>query len=145
MIVFELICDKEHRFEGWFSSGDDFDRQLDRGLISCPMCSSASIKKLLMAKMKRGEAAPRDEGPSDEAKVPVAAGQHAQLMAFIDHVLSSSENVGDRFAEEARKIHRREAPERGIRGVASRAETEELLEEGISVLPLPIPPQTDWH
>jgi hypothetical protein len=159
MIVFELTCSTSHRFEGWFSSGEDFDRQRDRGLIVCPVCSNASISKVPTAKIKRAEpqqlpvpvAAPEStslRNPADRAPAPPSAPsaqERAQMLAFIDHVLSHTENVGPKFAEEARKIFHQETPERAIRGTASREETEELWEEGIPVMPIPIPPQSDWH
>ena len=156
MIVFDLICDTEHRFEGWFASGDDFDAQKTRGLITCPVCTSAKVAKLPSSKIKTGEEsrAPQvpvkaGEGKPDQNKqqqvVATTAEQRAQLMAMIDHVLQNTENVGERFAEEARRIHYKESPERAIRGQASAEQTRELIEEGIPVLPLPVPPQNDWH
>lgn len=151
MIVFDLICDKEHRFEGWFSSADDVERQRERGLLECPVCGSAKVAKLPSSKIKRAaEPAPAanlpapSEAPGGQAALPTTA-QRAQLMAMIEHVLQNTENVGGKFADEARKIHYKEAPERAIRGTASQEETRELLEEGIPVLPLPVPPPTEWH
>jgi hypothetical protein len=147
MIVFELTCDAEHRFEGWFGSSDDFEQQKRRGLLMCPVCSSASIAKVPVAKIKRLE--PEAPPAPPKSQVPVPANQatpnSAQMMAFINYLIANSENVGERFAEEARRIFHKEAPERAIRGQASREQTEELLEEGIPVLPLPIPPQSDMH
>lgn len=158
VIVFELTCSARHRFEGWFSSGEDFDRQHARGLLTCPVCSTATVSKVPTAKIKRSESsepsAAAAAGPGagqSKSMVPSAqmampsASERAQMMAFIDHVLSNSENVGSKFAEEARKIFHKESPERTIRGTATREETEELLEEGIPVMPLPVPPQSDWH
>lgn len=150
MIVFELTCDAKHRFEGWFASGEDFHGQTARGLLTCPTCGTKSITKVPIAKIGRSESQPpapvANEAPvSSDNTVPVSMPDRAKMMAFIDHMLSTSENVGSKFAEEARRIHREEAPARSIRGQATRAETEALLEEGIPVLPLPVPPQTDWH
>lgn len=153
MIVFELTCSAKHRFEGWFSSGEDFDRQRERGLLTCPVCSTAAVSKVPTAKIKRSEPAEPDpasqavaaKGQQGTAVAMPSAQERAQMMALIDHVLANSENVGSKFAEEARKIFHKEAPERAIRGTASREQTEELLEEGIPVLPLPLPPQSDWH
>ncbi|MFM9969838.1 MAG: DUF1178 family protein [Burkholderiales bacterium] len=148
MIVFELICSGQHRFEGWFASPDDYNAQHGRGLLECPVCADKSIEKLLTAKIGRAETevhAPAVHEPAPA--VPMAAGQglQAKLYEFIDHVLKNTEDVGPAFAEEARKIHYQEAPTRDIRGTATRAETEELLDEGIQVLPLPIPRRDDWH
>lgn len=156
MIVFELTCSASHRFEGWFSSGEDFDRQHSRGLLTCPVCATAAISKVPTAKIKRSESNEQHASPAPGAATASAQAQsgavampspqeRAQLMAFIDHVLANSENVGGKFAEEARKIFHKESPERAIRGTASREETEELWEEGIPVMPLPVPPQSDWH
>lgn len=150
MIVFDLICEQEHRFEGWFASADDADRQRDRGLLCCPVCATGKVSKLPSSKIKRAEteratpvggSAPVASG---QAALPSAA-QRAQITALIEQVLANTENVGAKFAEEARKIHYKEAPERAIRGTASGDETRELLEEGIPVLPLPIPPPNEWH
>ena len=143
MIVFELICPDQHRFEGWFASDEDFDGQKSRGLLSCPSCGKGSVEKLLTAKIGRGE------GTSADLPVPAAAGAPSQgqgsLHELIEHVLKNTENVGERFADEARAIHKEEAPSRAIRGTATRKETEKLLDEGIPVMPLPIPPKSDWH
>lgn len=153
MIVFELTCSSSHRFEGWFSSGEDFDRQRERGLLTCPVCAVAAVSKVPTAKIKRSEpsepsvtpAAASAAGTQQAQMAMPSANERAQMMAFIDHVLSTSENVGAKFADEARKIFHKESPERAIRGTASREETEALLEEGIPVMPLPVPPQSDWH
>ena len=143
MIVFELICPDRHRFEGWFASANDFDNQKARGLLACPVCSDTSIEKLLTAKIGKAETLP---ARVNEALPAPAHATHPRNMGeLIDYILLNTENVGDRFAAEARRIHHREAPRRSIRGVASREDTEELLEEGIAVMPLPVPPRTDWH
>ena len=143
MIVFELICPKQHRFEGWFASAGDFDGQKDRGLLSCPSCGRAEIQKLPTAKIRT--TGPEVLPPVSERQVPAPGQPPANLQELIDYVLMNTENVGRKFATEARRIHQREVPHRGIRGTASRQETEELLEEGIPVMALPIPPQNDWH
>jgi len=148
MIVFELKCSKNHRFEGWFASGEDFESQRRGGLLLCPTCGNASVSKLLTAKIRKSEAehsAPPQRPQRGGAEMPVAALDRRQLAALIDHVLSVSEDVGAQFAEEARRIHRKEAPERSIRGRASAQEVDELLDEGVAVLPLPVPPQEEWH
>jgi hypothetical protein len=142
MIVFELICADRHRFEGWFASAHDFDNQKARGLLACPVCSDSSIEKLLTAKIGKVEAPERE---NEALPVPAHAARPRNMGELIDFILLNTENVGERFAAEARRIHRKEAPLRSIRGVASREDTEELLEEGIAVMPLPVPPRTDWH
>jgi hypothetical protein len=148
MIVFELICSGQHRFEGWFASPEDFTAQRGRGLLVCPVCSDKSIEKLLTAKIGHTEPVASLPVPAQASQaVSMAAGRglQAKIHELIDHVLKNTEDVGSAFAEEARKIHYEEAPSRDIRGTATRAETEELLDEGISVIPLPIPNRDDWH
>jgi hypothetical protein len=151
MIVFELTCDAKHRFEGWFASGDDFNGQTARGLLTCPTCGTKSISKIPTANIRRSEPDAQPAAPvptvssADKSAVPMTMPNQAQMQAFIEHVLTTSEDVGKKFAEEARRIHREESPARSIRGQATREETEELLDEGIPVLPLPVPPPTDWH
>jgi len=154
MIVFELICPKHHRFEGWFASAGDFDGQKGRGLLSCPVCGNSHIEKLPTAKIGKTEARqiearqPEASTPTNRSDLPVpmnAAIHPGKLNELIDFVLMNTENVGANFPTEARRIHNQEAPHRSIRGVATRAETEELLEEGIQVMSLPIPPRGDWH
>ena len=140
MIVFELICADRHRFEGWFASAEDFEGQKARGLLSCPVCSDSSIEKLLTAKIGRHEA----EAPQ-RVQAPAAVAQPHNLQEMIDVILLNTENVGRDFPSEARRIHRKEARERSIRGIATSEETRDLLEEGIAVMPLPIPPREDWH
>ncbi len=143
MIVFELICADRHRFEGWFASANDFEQQKSHGLLECPVCSDTGIEKLLTAKIGKGEPAPERDKPG--LPVPSDAARPRNLNELLDYVLLHTENVGERFAAEARRMHRKESPARSIRGVASREDTEELLEEGIAVMPLPVPPRTDWH
>ncbi len=142
MIVFELICPDRHRFEGWFASSDDFESQKSRGLLSCPVCSDSSIEKLLTAKIGKPEAEPAGEKADP---TPALAAVPGNLSELIDYVLLNTENVGEDFAAEARRIHYKEVARRNIRGLATGEETRELLEEGIAVMPLPVPPRKDWH
>ena len=137
MKVLNLQCSHAHAFEGWFASEDDFQGQLARGLVECPLCGDAQVAKLPSApRLNFGAAEPAK-------KQEVVAAPNAQMQAawmqLVKQVMANTEDVGERFAEEARKIHYGESEERGIRGQASREETESLLEEGIGVLPLPIP------
>ena len=143
MIVFDLICTDQHRFEGWFASGEDFASQKSRGLLACPVCGGAHVEKLPAAKIRKQTAETAAPVPGKS----IAPGQRAQmeLSRIIDYVMMHSEDVGRGFAEEARKIHYQEAPQRSIRGVATRSETEDLNEEGVSVFSLPIPPQDRWN
>ena len=141
MKVLNLQCSQSHGFEGWFASEDDFQDQLARGLVECPLCGDAGVAKLPSApRLNLGAAAPAAPVP---AKQEVVSAPGAQLQAawlqMVRQVMANTEDVGERFAEEARKIHYGESEERGIRGQASKEETESLLEEGIAVLPLPVP------
>lgn len=141
MKVLDLKCAQQHVFEGWFASEDDFQSQQARGLVSCPVCGDASVDKQLSAprlNLGAGEpaasVAPRTPaGPVMRADPQVQA---AFLKAMRDAV-ARTEDVGERFAEVARQMHYGEIEERGIRGRTSAQEAVELLEEGISVLPLP--------
>lgn len=137
MKVLNLQCSRSHSFEGWFASEDDFQGQLARGLVECPLCGDGAVSKMLSApRLNLGASAP--EARQEVASVPEPALQAAWLK-MVRHVIANTDDVGERFAEEARRIHYGETEERGIRGQASRAETEALIEEGIGVLPLPIP------
>ena len=142
MIVFDLICTDQHRFEGWFASGEDFASQKSRGLLACPVCGGAHVEKLPAAKIrKQSESA----APGPANAVQAGKAEQVDVSRIIDYILMHSEDVGKSFAEEARKIHYQETPQRSIRGVASRAEAEDLREEGIPVFSLPIPPQDRWN
>jgi hypothetical protein len=132
MLVLNLSCARDHRFEGWFGSADDFESQRERGLVSCPTCANAEIKRMPNAPRLQVRSA---EPPT----VPNAAELQSRVMQAVQKIMSQSEDVGSRFAEEARRIHYGEAEERSIRGQASREQTEALLDEGIPVLPLPVP------
>ncbi len=150
MKVLDLHCPDDHVFEGWFASEDDFQGQLARGLVECPICGSAQInKKLTAARLNLGAArAPEPAGqgavaakgaPQQAVAAPSPEALQAAWLQAVRHVMAHTEDVGERFAEEARRIHYGESEERGIRGQASQEETRALLEEGISVLPLPVP------
>jgi hypothetical protein len=142
MIVFELICGARHRFEGWFASGEDFNAQKGRRLIACPQCGDDFVEKLPSARVRTTEAeAPRTQMPVPKGPGSVPSG----LSELIDHVLLNTEDVGKRFADEARRIHREEVPARGIRGTATGKEAQALVEEGVPVMPLPIPPKGEWQ
>jgi hypothetical protein len=137
MKVLNLQCTHRHSFEGWFASEDAFQDQLQRGLVECPLCGDTAVTKMLSApRLNLG--ASQQERRQDVVATPDAAMQ-AAWMKMARHVLANTEDVGERFAEEARRIHYGESEERGIRGQASRQQTEALLEEGIGVLPLPLP------
>lgn len=137
MKVLNLQCSNSHSFEGWFASEDDFQSQLGRGLVECPLCGDTGVSKMLTApRLNLGAAQP---APRQEVMSAPNAALQAEWLRMVRHVMANTEDVGDRFAEEARRIHYGETGDRSIRGQASREETEALVEEGIAVLPLPIP------
>jgi hypothetical protein len=163
MKVLNLQCTHQHSFEGWFASEDDFQSQLSRGLIECPMCADKSIQKLPSApRLNLGghdiagagsQAAPSHTitlDPAQEAggkATPTtgvtAARSHAEQAAFLKalrHVMTHTEDVGGQFAEQARRMHYGELEARSIRGQTSAREAVELIEEGIDVMPLPLLP-----
>lgn len=136
MKVFDLRCAQGHGFEGWFGSEEDFQSQLARGLVSCPLCGHATVGKLPSAPRLNLGAATRPEAPAQAEATPTPE----QLwMRAVRHVLEHTEDVGDRFAEEARRIHYGEVPSRGIRGQTTREDAQALRDEGIEVLTLPLP------
>jgi hypothetical protein len=159
MILFALRCAGGHQFEGWFRDNAAYDRQSSRGLIACPECGSNKVDKAPMApRLGRStkdpvESAPpparREEAPPS-VPVPVMAEQpptpaqvrHA-LQVLRRHIERHYENVGPKFAEEARRIHKGEARLRGIYGEATPADTEKLLEEGIEIASIPWVPSND--
>ena len=141
MKVLDLQCGHQHVFEGWFASENDFLGQRERGLVECPVCGDASISKRLSApRLNLGSV--RAEASITQEVVSTAGTDQtlqAAWMAVARRIMANTDDVGDRFAEEARKIHYGEIKERGIRGQASRAETESLIDEGIAVMPLSLP------
>ena len=169
MKVLNLQCAHQHDFEGWFGSEDDFQSQLSRGLVECPICGDTQITKQLSAprlnlstsRRDREVPAPaaaaandssthdpaqesaRSEPAGSSASSSVTSMSTAQMQAAwlqaVQHVMANTEDVGQRFAEEARKMHYGESEERGIRGQATPEQTRDLMEEGIAVMPLPIP------
>jgi hypothetical protein len=146
MKVFDLNCDRDHRFEGWFASAEAFADQQERELIECPVCGSHSVRKIPAASRLNlsGSQAPARPEPGTAAP-PTGRGQmtpaqlQALFMKMTRRIMETTEDVGERFAEEARRIHYSEAPERAIRGSTSPDEAVALREEGIEVFALPVP------
>jgi hypothetical protein len=141
MKVLDLRCAGGHRFEGWFASDEDLQSQTDRGLMECPVCADKTITRLPSAPRLNVSGA-REPQPAADAKP--APGQiemtmQAAWLRAVQQVMNQTENVGDRFAEEARRIHYGEADERAIRGRATPDEAEALRDEGIEVMSLPVP------
>ena len=160
MIVFDLLCAQGHRFEGWFGSAADFASQAERKLLSCPSCGSDQVERALSApRINLGAPEPRKPQPARPGATPPKPGVPvpaptpdmqgkdpfaiAQMLysRMLDELLTRTEAVGKDFPAEARKIFYNEAPERPIRGDATPEEHEELLEEGIPVLRVPLPPR----
>lgn len=156
MKVLNLCCSQGHGFEGWFASEEDYGAQVDKGLISCPLCTDTAITRRPSAprlnlsgarepRPTKPAATPRDGGVA--AKPAAAAGQapspevvlQAAWMQAVRHVMAHTEDVGNRFPEEARRMHYGEIEARGIRGQATPEQREALLEEGIEIATLPLP------
>jgi hypothetical protein len=133
--VFNLNCEKQHAFEGWFASAEAFDAQLAGGQVQCPMCGSTKVTKALSAPRLNLGAEPPPQ--KQAAAMPTAEQMQALFLKMAREIVANTEDVGERFAEEARRIHYKEAPERGIRGVTSKDEADALEEEGINVMPMP--------
>jgi hypothetical protein len=144
MIVFDLLCAGGHRFEGWFSSAEDFASQKERRLVACPACSSAEVERVPSATRANLGAQP-PKAPAVE-KTPEMEGKDAFAIAqilysrMLDELLAKSEDVGKQFPAEARRIHYNEAPSRAIRGQATQEEHDELVDEGTPVARIPLPP-----
>lgn len=148
MKVLNLQCELGHGFEGWFSDEQDYEQQLSSKLLVCPLCESASITKLPSAPRLNLSGVKSDEAKPAE---PIAASDHNELMslpqaqlqrALIEaarQMMANTKDVGERFAEEARRMHYGEVEHSGIRGKASREEAEALREEGIEFMSMPIP------
>lgn len=170
MKVLSLQCDHQHSFEGWFGSEDDFQSQLARGLVECPMCASKAIVKMPSAPRLNfgGHREPIESLPAASEPVPTsvtasgsgsdaasgtpsvpalavsgeASPTHEQQSAFfkaLRHVVANTEDVGDRFANQARAMHYGDIEPRSIRGQATQREAAELIDEGINVMALPMP------
>jgi hypothetical protein len=142
MKVIDLRCSRSHTFEGWFASEHDFVMQTERGLVLCPVCGDTTLQKLLSApRLNLGAEASRplasaSDTPCAQATESTSTGA---LLEIAKHIVSNTTDVGNCFAEEARKMHYGEVPERAIRGRATLPETKALLEEGIEVLPVYLP------
>jgi hypothetical protein len=168
MIRYTLVCDKHHEFDSWFANSAAYDKQIKRGLVTCPACGSTKVEKALMtprlgrsdsSSSSRQDSNPesRQEAPAQQSAEPApeAATSPApvammtpqeqelrqKLRELRDHLVKNAENVGPRFPEEARKMHYGEIAHRSIYGVASAKDAEALLEEGIAVAALPVLPE----
>ena len=138
MIRFSLICDHDHEFEAWFRSNDDFDTQKKRGFVDCPTCGSSKVQKALMA--------PAVSTGKKREKIALAMNEMqkkamAEIKALSEKIRENADYVGDKFAEEARKIHFGETEARGIYGEATLDEAKSLAEDGVGFMPIPVFPE----
>lgn len=143
MKVLNLCCAHSHQFEGWFASEDDFQSQLERGLVECPLCANKVITKLPTAPRLNISKAREPSVVGEPAAATPPAGEavttQSMWLRAVQHVMATTDDVGERFAEEARRIHYGEIEERAIRGKATREDALALQEEGIEVMSLPLP------
>ncbi|HEY7664419.1 MAG TPA: DUF1178 family protein [Xanthobacteraceae bacterium] len=157
MIRYALACDKGHTFESWFQSSAAYDKQVRRGLISCPLCHSTKVEKAIMAPRVSGakerRPAPAQQPaspapPSAPGAVAMVSPQERELRRKLkelrEHLVANADHVGRRFPEEARKMHYGEIEHRSIYGEASPDQAKELHEEGIEFHPLPVLPD-EWN
>ena len=154
MIRYNLRCEKGHSFESWFQSSTAYESQEKRKLVSCPACGSVKVERAIMApqivsKKGREAAAPMPaETPTTETtaqgSTPLLMAQELELRAKIkelrDHIVKNADNVGERFPNEARKMHYGDIEHRPIYGEASPEEARSLIDEGVEVSPLPVLP-----
>jgi hypothetical protein len=152
MIRYNLRCERGHAFESWFQSSSAYDQQVRRKLVACPTCGTSKVEKAIMApqivgKKGRERAAPVPaEQPAATAaeSTPLMMAQERELRAKLkelrDHIVKNADNVGDRFPNEARKMHYGDIEHRPIYGEASPEEARSLVEEGVEVSPLPVLP-----
>jgi hypothetical protein len=144
MKVLNLRCANGHGFEGWFGSDDDYMDQNGRGLVECPLCADKVVSRMPSApRLNLSGAREPDATGTPPVAPPQPADLQAAFMKAARELMQRTEDVGPRFAEEARRIHYGEAPERGIRGKATAEEREALSEEGIETFALPLPPGLD--
>ena len=158
MIRYALRCERDHNFESWFQDSAAYDQQVKRKLVSCPVCESVAIEKAIMAPRiasKKGRertpepveqaAAPAVPAPVTTEATPLVMTQERELRAKLkelrDHIVKNADNVGDKFPNEARKMHYGEIEHRPIYGEASPEEAKSLVDEGVEVSPLPVLPE----
>ncbi|MBN9583834.1 MAG: hypothetical protein BGN84_05800 [Afipia sp. 62-7] len=151
MIRYALHCERGHEFDSWFQSSGAYDSQRKRGLIACPVCESTKVDKAIMApritRKGKSSPAPQPAAVSEAASPPsslVMAPQERELVSKLrelrDHVLKNADNVGNKFPEEARKMHYGDIEHRAIYGEATAEEARSLIDEGVEVAPLPVLP-----
>ena len=149
MIVFDLLCANGHRFEGWFNSSEEFASQKKRRLLACPTCNSLAVARVPSATRANLGAQPPRQAPKPTTQAPVKTPEMegrdpfaiAQILysKMLDELLTKTEDVGKEFPTEARKIYYEQSPARAIRGQATQAEHDDLVDEGIPVARFPVP------
>jgi hypothetical protein len=142
VIRYALCCEAGHTFESWFNNSTAFDRQVARGLVACPMCGSAKVEKAIMAPaLGGGREAPAPEPEPEKTPVAIVSKEEVELRKKLkelrDHIVKSADYVGEKFPEEARRMHYGEIEHRSIYGEASPDAAKSLAEEGIEFHPLP--------
>jgi len=143
MKVLDLQCERQHVFEGWFASEEDYHQQLERGLLSCPVCGATEVHKMLSAprlNLGRGDVVATDEAsapPPPAGSQGAPAGLQGQVLRAMRELIARTEDVGERFADEARAMHHGEIEQRRIRGRTTPDVARELIDEGVEILPLP--------
>jgi hypothetical protein len=152
MIRYNLRCERGHAFESWFQSSQAYETQEKRKLVNCPSCGSAKVERAIMApqivsKKSRDRTAPVPAATADTAvpsSTPLMMAQERELRAKLrelrDHIVKNADNVGERFPNEARKMHYGDIEHRPIYGEASPEEARSLIDEGVEVSPLPVLP-----
>jgi hypothetical protein len=145
MIIYDLCCENNHQFEGWFQSANDFESQQQRHLVCCPQCNTDVLRRIPSAvaigmhrtEVVQTQPSSTNSGATGTAMMPAGTQVTALYRQLVQAMVSNCEDVGGSFAEEARKIHYKEVPERSIRGEASEEECNELHDEGIPILRVP--------
>jgi hypothetical protein len=138
LIHYALVCENTHKFEAWFRNAEAYDQQKTRGIVTCPICSTGAVDKALMAPAL-------SRAPAEKVALSIGHPQQAQLRealkALRNKVISEADYVGDKFAEEARKIHFKDVEAHGIYGEATQDEVAALVEDGVDFMPLPNLPE----
>jgi len=143
MVIYNLVCKKKHSFEGWFPSFEDFQKQADKKLLSCPTCGTTKVEKVPHAcavHVKKEPAAPPAKKPKQAPPAPPSPAEFKEMLIRVHHYVKENfEDVGSRFAEEAKQIHKGDAEERPIHGTATLKEAKDLAEDGVPFVALPKP------
>jgi hypothetical protein len=143
MVVYNLLCKKKHSFEGWFPSFEDFQKQAEKKLISCPTCGTTKVEKVPHAcavHVKKEQPPAPAKIPEQTPPAPPTAAEFKEMLIRVHHYVKENfEDVGPRFAEEAKQIHKGEAEERPIHGIATIKEAKEMADEGVPFVALPKP------